>query len=97
MLEIKLKKDVEQTLIASVRRYVAENMENKIGDLQALLFLKYCLEEIGPCIYNSAISDAQMYLQEKVSDLENVCYVNESGYWGKQSKKSPRRTSRTES
>jgi len=91
MIEIKLKKDVEQSLIASIRRYVSENMENEIGDLQASLFLKYCLQEIGPSIYNSAIYDAQMYLHEKMSDMENVCYMPENGYWGKQNKKSPRR------
>lgn len=64
-MEIKLKKEVEQTLIESIRRYVSENMENEIGELQATLFLQYCLEEIGPCIYNSAVADAQRYVQEK--------------------------------
>jgi len=87
-MEIELTKEVEQTLVASIRRYVSENMENEIGDLQASLFLKYCLEEIGPCVYNSAIADAQRYLQEKVSDLENVCYAHEFGYWNKKATKS---------
>ena len=91
-MEIELKKEVEQALIASIRRYVSENMENEIGDLQASLFLKYCLEEIGPCVYNSAIGDAQRYLQEKVSELENVCYAHEFGYWSKRAKKSSTRS-----
>lgn len=90
-MEIKLKKEVEQTLIESIRRYVSENMENEIGELQATLFLQYCLEEIGPCIYNSAVADAQRYLQEKVSDLENACYAPEFGYWSKQTKKTAAR------
>jgi len=90
-MEIKLKKEVEQTLIESIRRYVSENMENEIGELQATLFLQYCLEEIGPCIYNSAVADAQRYLQEKVSDLENACYAPEFGYWSKQMKKTASR------
>ena len=87
-MEIELTKEVEQALTASIRRYVSENMENDIGDLQASLFLKYCLEEIGPCVYNSAIADAQRYLQEKVTDLEHVCYAHEFGYWPKEAKKS---------
>jgi uncharacterized protein (DUF2164 family) len=85
-MEIELSKEVEKALIASIRRYVSENMDNEIGELQASLFLKYCLEEIGPCVYNSAILDAQGYLQEKVSDLENVCYVPPFDYWAKQAK-----------
>ena len=92
-MEIELTKEVEKALTASVRRYVSENMENEIGELQASLFLKYCLEEIGPCVYNSAIADAQRYLQEKVSDLENVCYAPQFGYWTKQAKSATTRRS----
>ena len=93
-MKIELNKEVEKTLVASIRRYVSENLDSEIGDLQASLFLTYCLEEIGPCVYNSAIADAQRYLQEKVSELENVCYAHEFGYWAKQDKKSTaRRTS----
>jgi uncharacterized protein (DUF2164 family) len=85
-MEIELSKEVEQALTASIRRYVSENMEQEIGALQASLFLKYCLEEIGPCVYNAAIADAQRYLQEKVSELDEVCYAHPSGYWSKQAK-----------
>jgi uncharacterized protein (DUF2164 family) len=90
-MEIELTKEVEKALTASIRRYVSENMDNEIGELQASLFLKYCLEEIAPCVYNSAISDAQRYLQERVSDLENACYAPEFGYWAKQAKKAAAR------
>jgi uncharacterized protein (DUF2164 family) len=90
-MEIELSKEVQQALTASIRRYVSENLDQDIGDLQASLFLKFCLEEIGPCIYNSAIADAQGYLQEKVSDLENVCYAPPFSYWSKQTKKAPTR------
>ncbi len=34
----------------SINRYVAENLETAIGDLQASIFLQFCLEEIGPYI-----------------------------------------------
>ena len=85
-MEIDLTKEVEQALTASIRRYVSENMDINIGELQASLFLKYCLEEIGPRVYNSAIADAQRYMQEKVSDLENACYAHEFGYWAKNTK-----------
>jgi uncharacterized protein (DUF2164 family) len=94
-MEIELSKEVEQALTASIRRYVSENLEQEIGDLQASLFLKYCLEEIGPCVYNSAIADARRYLEEKVTDLENVCYASEFGYWPKEAKKGAARRSAT--
>jgi uncharacterized protein (DUF2164 family) len=85
-MEIKLAKDVQQRLIASLQRYVSENFETDIGELQASLFLQFCTEEIAPAVYNQAISDAQRYMQERALDLENNCYAVESGYWARQDK-----------
>lgn len=82
-MEIRLTKDVEQRLAASVQRYLAENFEGEAGELKAGLFLRFCLEEIGPAIYNQAIADAQAYFQERAADLENVCFVQEGAYWTK--------------
>lgn len=92
-MEITLTKDVRQKLIASIQRYVAENLETEIGELQSSLFLQFCLEEIGPAIYNQAISDAQSYMQEKALDLENSCYIPESTYWIKQDRLTAKRRS----
>ncbi len=80
-MAITLKPDTKKQLIASIRRYVAENMDEEIGDLKADFFLDYVLKEIGPTIYNQAIADAQAYLQERTADLESTCYEAEFGYW----------------
>jgi len=53
----------------------------ELADLQASLFLKFCLAEIGPSVYNQAIADAQGYFQEKAADLENTCFAQEFSYW----------------
>jgi uncharacterized protein (DUF2164 family) len=52
-----------------------------VGDLKARLLLEYCLEEIGPSIYNQAIADAQSYFTGRVADLEGVCHEEEFGFW----------------
>ncbi len=80
-MAIKLSKEVEKRLVASIKRYFAENTEDEIGDLKAGLLLDYCLREIGPSIYNQAIADAQAHLQERVSELDSSCYRPEFGYW----------------
>ncbi len=85
-MEIKLTKEVEKILIASIRRYASENLETEIGELQSSLFLQFCLEEIGPSVYNQAISDAQTYMQEKALDLDNTRFAIESTYWSRQEK-----------
>jgi uncharacterized protein (DUF2164 family) len=45
------------------------------------MLLDYFLTEIGPTVYNQAISDAQTYFQGRVADLEAVCYEKEFTYW----------------
>lgn len=94
-MEIKLEKDDEKKLVTSIKRYVSENLDTEIGELQSSLFLQFCLEEIGPAIYNRAISDAQTYMQEKAMDIENTCFAADSTYWAKQDKKAAQRRSGT--
>jgi uncharacterized protein (DUF2164 family) len=80
-MTITLSPETTQQLGASIKRYVAENLDQDIGDLKAGLLLDYCLREIGPTIYNQAIADAQAYFLGRVGDLEGVCYEKEFTYW----------------
>jgi uncharacterized protein (DUF2164 family) len=80
-MAIKLPPETITRLVASIKRYAAENLDEEIGDLKAGLLLEYCLEEIGPSIYNQAIADAQSYFTGRVADLEGVCHEAEFGFW----------------
>jgi len=80
-MAITLSPETTKHLQSSIKRYFAENLEDEIGDLKATMLLDFCLKEIGPSIYNQAIVDAQKYFQERVTDLEGVCYEKEFGYW----------------
>ena len=89
-MEIKLRKEVEEQLIGSVRRYWKQEEGEELGELRAQMFLKFILEEIAPSVYNQAIADAQAYMQEKASEMEISCYSEEFAYWGKRKKKPDR-------
>jgi uncharacterized protein (DUF2164 family) len=82
-MPIKIEKDTENQLLASIKRFFAEELEEEIGDLRASLVLDFCLREVGPSIYNQAVTDAQAFMQEKVTDLDGTCYEPEFGYWKK--------------
>lgn len=56
-------------------------MEMQIGDLKAMLLLKFFSEEIAPSVYNQAIRDAQAYFGDKSADLEGSCFEEEFSYW----------------
>ena len=64
-MAITLKDETRRDLLASIKRYVAENLDQDIGDLKAGLLLDYVLEELHPSVYNQAIQDAQRYFQER--------------------------------
>ena len=78
---IELSKETQEKLNASIKRFFDEVLEEDIGDLRASLVLDFCLKEIGPTIYNKAISDAQVFMQDRVADLDASCYQTEFGYW----------------
>ncbi len=80
-MPITLPPDAVAQVRASIKKYVAEHLDQDIGDLKADMLLEFCLKEIGPTIYNRAIGDAQAYFQGRVADLEGVCYEPEFAYW----------------
>jgi uncharacterized protein (DUF2164 family) len=82
-MAIELTREARVEAIASIRKYFEENMEGTIGDLAAGGLLNFFLEEIGPAVYNRGVADAQMRLQERVSELDAEVHEEEFRYWQK--------------
>ena len=81
-MAITLSPESSKLLEASLRRYFSEHFDFELDELPASMLLDYLLKEVGPSIYNQAVSDAQAWLQARVIDLEGVCYEREFSYWG---------------
>ena len=82
-MPIKLPKETEKLAVSSIKRFFSEEMEEGIGDLKANLLLNFFLSELAPTVYNQAITDAQTYSQNMVTDMSGACYHDEFGYWKK--------------
>ena len=82
-MAVKLADDTEKRLVASIKRFFEEEMDEPVGDLKALRVLDFCLREIAPSVYNQAIADAQSYLTDSVADLSGSKYEAEFDYWKK--------------
>lgn len=82
-MSIKLTDEQRKQAIASIKRYVAQELDQDIGDLKAGLLLEFFLKEVAPSVYNGAVADAQAYLRDRLADLEGVCYHDEFDYWPK--------------
>ena len=67
--------------VASIKRYLAEELELDVGELKAGLMLDFILKEVAPTVYNTAIGDAQAFIRDRVADLDGACTVVEFGYW----------------
>jgi uncharacterized protein (DUF2164 family) len=80
-MPITLSPEATKQLVASIKRFTAEHLDEEVGDLKAALFLDFCLAEVGAVVYNQAIADAQQYFQARTTDLDGVCYQPEFSYW----------------
>jgi uncharacterized protein (DUF2164 family) len=82
-MAVKLADETEKRLVASIKRFFEEEMDEEVGDLKALRVLDFCLREIAPSVYNQAIADAQGYMTDRVADLSGSKYEAEFDYWKK--------------
>jgi len=90
-MTIELAKDVHREAVSSLERYFQENMEERIGNIAAAALLNFFIEEVGPSIYNQAVSDVQERLQLRISELDIEVHEDEFSYWRRREKPSKRR------
>ena len=80
-MRIELSAQVRKDAITSIQKYFEVNMPELIGELPAGLLLNFFVDEIGPVIYNKAISDAQTRMAQRVDDLNGELFEDEFQYW----------------
>ena len=86
-MPIELNKDARKQAVLSIERYFLDNMDEKIGNIQAAALLNFFVEEIGPCIYNQAVLEVQERLQTRIMELDIEVHEDEFGYWKKHEKR----------
>ncbi len=82
-MTIELTKEAKQTALESLQKYFAENMDEPLGNLAAGALLSFILEEIGPCLYNKGVADAQERMQMRLNELDYEVHADEFQYWRK--------------
>ena len=76
-MEMKLDKERIKVLREKAQIYFRDELDESIGDLKADLIVEFFIKQIGPQIYNQAISDAYTFIQDKLIDLEGTLYIPE--------------------
>lgn len=82
-MSIDIPKEARSEAITSIERYFRENMDEKIGNIAAGALLGFFLEEIGPLVYNKAVTDVQERLQARISEVDIEIHEDEFQYWRK--------------
>lgn len=90
-MSIVIPKEAREQAIASIERYFAENMEERIGNIAAGALLGFFLDEIGPLVYNRAVADVQENLLARVQEIDIEVHEDEFGYWRKQDRAKDKR------
>lgn len=82
-MTIEISAEARKEAVASLMRYFDENMEERIGNVAAGALLGFFLEEVGPVIYNRAVTDVQERLQQRVAEVDLEVHEDEFQYWRK--------------
>lgn len=90
-MTIEISNEVKKLAIVSIERYFRENMDEWIGNIAAAALLEFFLEEVGPTIYNRAVTDVQERLQSRVMEVDVEVHEDEFGYWRKKDQTKSRR------
>ena len=82
-MAIEIPKELRTQAISSIERYFVENMDEKIGNIAAAALLGFFIEEIGPVIYNQAVTEVQERLQTRVMEIDLEVHEDPFQYWRK--------------
>lgn len=82
-MAIEIPKDARKEAIASIERYFEEHMQEKIGNIAAGALLGFFLDEIGPLVYNQAVTEVQERLQARIMELDIELHEDPFQYWRK--------------
>ena len=80
-MAIELNKEETKDVIASLRRYFSEELEEELSEMRAKFLLDYILKEVAPLAYNQGVKDAETFFRAKIEDLSATCFEEGLTYW----------------
>jgi uncharacterized protein (DUF2164 family) len=77
VLQLKFPREQKEQVIANIQGYFHDERAEEVGHLAAESLLEFMIKEIGPLIYNHAISDSRNLIIEKMASIEEELYALE--------------------
>lgn len=73
----KLPREQKEWMMEKVQQYMAEELQEDLGNIAAEGMVEFMLKELGPYVYNQAVKDARDMLMAKMTSMEEDLYAME--------------------
>ena len=77
MTDLKLDKDARTRLAREIKRYLDDDLDIDIGNMDAELLVDFLTPTVGARFYNLGLKDAQALFARKAEDLSDEIYALE--------------------
>lgn len=77
MRPVKFPREQKQQITSSIQDYLDTELSIEIGSLASENLLDFMLKELTPYIYNQAIADARIVIEQKMISIEEEIYALE--------------------
>ena len=71
---IELYREARQAAAAGLRKVLIEELDVEVGSLQAEMILDRLVLDLGPVLYNRALTDARAVIAAKAEDMDEALY-----------------------
>ncbi|HQU88509.1 MAG: DUF2164 domain-containing protein [Zoogloeaceae bacterium] len=71
---IEFSSDEKTVLIARLKRYLEDELDQEIGQFEAGFLLDFISREIGCYYYNRGLNDAQAVMAKRLDDINDAIY-----------------------
>jgi uncharacterized protein (DUF2164 family) len=71
---IELSREARQAAAAGLRKVLIEELEVEVGTVQAEMVLDRLVLDLGPVLYNRALTDARAVIAAKAEDMDEALY-----------------------
>ncbi|MEO9526334.1 DUF2164 domain-containing protein [Roseibium sp.] len=74
MTELKLDKDSRTRLAGRIKRFLGDELDVEIGNMDAEQLIDFLIPSLGARFYNLGLTDARTLLARKVDDINDEFY-----------------------
>ena len=69
-MTMKLSDERREQLIRRIQGFYMEEFDETVSPFRAAQLLDFCLDVVGPHVYNQAVQDARIFMQQKLEELD---------------------------